>query len=123
MDFLPILVIAALAVGIYFIPTWVSSVRKHHNANAIFVTNLLLGWTFLGWAVALIWACTEVKSSPDHSSTQDKDVSASGNNKCLICAEIIKADAIKCRYCGTELSKKEEPIPPAIFRNTREPKP
>lgn len=33
-------VLAALAVGIYFIPNWVISARTHHNANAIFVTNL-----------------------------------------------------------------------------------
>jgi uncharacterized membrane protein YqaE (UPF0057 family) len=42
----------------YFLPTIVSGLRHHHNDKAIFVTNLLLGWTMLGWIVALIWACT-----------------------------------------------------------------
>jgi hypothetical protein len=27
-----------------------------HNAGAIFALNLLLGWTLVGWVVALVWA-------------------------------------------------------------------
>jgi hypothetical protein len=30
--------------------------RRHRNLAAIVVLNLLLGWTFLGWVGALIWA-------------------------------------------------------------------
>jgi hypothetical protein len=26
------------------------------NASAIIALNLLLGWTFLGWVIALVWA-------------------------------------------------------------------
>lgn len=55
--------ILLLAIGVffYFIPNWVAMARKHHNSDAIFITNLLLGWTALGWIAALIWAFTEVK--------------------------------------------------------------
>jgi len=45
--------------GVYFIPYIVARRRKHHNAEAIGVLNLLLGWTAIGWIVALIWACTK----------------------------------------------------------------
>jgi len=38
---------------VYFIPNWVANARKHHNANAIFVTNLFLGWTFIGWVASI----------------------------------------------------------------------
>jgi uncharacterized membrane protein len=48
----------ALAVWIYFIPATTAARRNHHNATAIFVFNLLLGWTFLGWALALVWSLT-----------------------------------------------------------------
>jgi hypothetical protein len=37
----------------------VAASRKHNNEGAIFVLNLLLGWTFLGWVIALIWAPTD----------------------------------------------------------------
>jgi hypothetical protein len=40
----------------YFLPTIIAIVRKKSSAGAIFVLNLLLGWTLLGWVGALIWA-------------------------------------------------------------------
>lgn len=42
----------------YFVPAIVAFVRNHRNRGAIFVLNLLLGWTVLGWVGALVWACT-----------------------------------------------------------------
>ena len=49
--------ITILIVG-YLLPTVIACCRSHHNAGAIFVVNLALGWTFLGWLAALVWACT-----------------------------------------------------------------
>lgn len=48
----------ALVIGGYFLPTIVASNRKHRNRGAIGMLNLLLGWTLLGWIIALIWAMT-----------------------------------------------------------------
>lgn len=48
-----ILILAAL----YFIPTIIG--WNHKNGTAIFLLNLFLGWTFLGWVAALIWAVAE----------------------------------------------------------------
>jgi hypothetical protein len=45
----------------YFIPTAVALFRGHHNKGAIIVLNLFLGWTLIGWVVALVWACTQVR--------------------------------------------------------------
>lgn len=42
---------------IYFIPAIIGAQKK--NAGAIFVLNLLLGWTLIGWVGALVWACTK----------------------------------------------------------------
>jgi hypothetical protein len=42
----------------YFLPTLVALLRAHRNASAIFVLNLLTGWTLLGWIVALVWSMT-----------------------------------------------------------------
>ncbi|TRZ48114.1 superinfection immunity protein, partial [bacterium] len=30
--------------------------RQHKNSLAIFLLNLLLGWTVLGWVVSLVWS-------------------------------------------------------------------
>jgi hypothetical protein len=43
---------------IYFIPSIIANNRNHRQFTAIFLLNLLLGWTFIGWVAALIWAVT-----------------------------------------------------------------
>ncbi len=46
-----------LVISIYFFPTLISLIRNCKNKLGIFVLNLFLGYTFLGWVGALIWAC------------------------------------------------------------------
>jgi uncharacterized membrane protein YqaE (UPF0057 family) len=41
----------------YFLPS-IASVRGHLSAGAIVVLNLLLGWTLLGWIIAMVWSMT-----------------------------------------------------------------
>lgn len=53
----PVLIIAFL----YFIPSMTAWVRSHHQLGPIVVVNVLLGWTFVGWVVALAMACSAVK--------------------------------------------------------------
>ena len=48
----------ALLASIYFAPWLIAWARGHHNTLAIFALTLLLGWTGLGWVVALIWSLT-----------------------------------------------------------------
>ena len=50
-----------LGVAFYFLPAIVASNRKHPNATAILVLNLLAGWTFVGWVVAMAWAFTSTR--------------------------------------------------------------
>ena len=52
------ILLALLLFCLYFVPGIVAEHRAHHNKFAIGVLNVLLGWTLLGWAVALVWACT-----------------------------------------------------------------
>lgn len=40
----------------YWIPTVMAFHFQHHNWRAIFLVNFLLGWTFIGWVVALVWS-------------------------------------------------------------------
>lgn len=49
--------LTALTVG-YFLPWAVAASRGKSNSLAVFLVNLLLGWTLIGWIVALVMACT-----------------------------------------------------------------
>lgn len=54
-----------LIVLIYFAPSVVAKGKK--NWQAIFVLNLIAGWTFVGWVVALVWACTKDDPARNHA--------------------------------------------------------
>jgi len=43
---------------VYFAPTIVALARHKRNTLSIFLLNLFLGWTLIGWIVALVWAST-----------------------------------------------------------------
>jgi ABC-type transport system involved in cytochrome c biogenesis permease component len=43
---------------VYFIPTFIAAKRKHLNKMPIIVVNVFLGWTLIGWVIALAWALT-----------------------------------------------------------------
>ncbi len=49
---------AVVAVPIYFLPTGIAFARGHRSLAPILLVNLLLGWTFVGYVVALVWAFT-----------------------------------------------------------------
>jgi hypothetical protein len=52
--FTNLLIILACA---YFVPSLIALARRN-NFPAVFALNLLLGWTFVGWVVALVWSLT-----------------------------------------------------------------
>ena len=55
MEWLLILVVVA---ALYFLPSGIAAARKKRNVGAILALNILLGWTGIGWVVALVWAFT-----------------------------------------------------------------
>jgi hypothetical protein len=40
----------------YWLPTIIAIARQTHSALGVFLVNFLLGWTVLGWVLALIWS-------------------------------------------------------------------
>lgn len=47
-----------ILLGMYFLPTLVANGRHLPERTGIFFLNLFLGWTGIGWLIALIWAIT-----------------------------------------------------------------
>jgi hypothetical protein len=42
--------------ALYFLPAIIAALRHTHNATGILLLNLFLGWTMVGWFVALLMA-------------------------------------------------------------------
>lgn len=43
-------------MALYLIPTWIAWAR-HHNVGGVAIVNVLLGWSVIGWVIALVMAC------------------------------------------------------------------
>lgn len=43
-------------IALYFLPAIIAAARHTHNAMGILMLNLFLGWTGVGWFVALLMA-------------------------------------------------------------------
>ncbi len=53
-----LLIVLAAAVFplLYLLPTIVAIQRHKRNALSLMMLNLYLGWTLLGWVLAMVWA-------------------------------------------------------------------
>jgi hypothetical protein len=45
-----------VVLALYFLPSIVAVARKVTHQGSVIVINLFLGWTFIGWVVALAMA-------------------------------------------------------------------
>lgn len=90
-----------LAPAMYFLPTYEAASRKHPNIGAIAAVNAFLGWTLVGWVVAIAWALK--RAEPVIIVPAAPVPTAAATRLCPFCAEEIKAEAVKCKHCGSEI--------------------
>ena len=77
---------------LYFLPTIIG--RHRSDATKIFIVNLFFGWTFIGWVIALIWACASDRYVPVQT------VPASSGRFCCQCGTLAPYGAHFCAACG-----------------------
>lgn len=65
LAFAGMLAFLVLGLFVYFAPALIAAQRNHRNIKALFVLNLFLGWTVLGWVGALVWAYVEQERKPE----------------------------------------------------------
>lgn len=58
-------------IAFYLLPLFLAFARGHASRWAILIVTVLLGWTVLGWFIALIWAA----SNPHRGNTITVNVS------------------------------------------------
>jgi len=61
-----------IGIFLYVIPSVIAILRGHHQIIIIILINLFLGWTYVGWVVALIWSATAAKQPVKNNLTPEK---------------------------------------------------
>jgi H+/Cl- antiporter ClcA len=86
-----------LVILAYFLPSIIGHNKRH--AAGIFLLNFFLGWTFIGWIVALLWACTSDVPAP--VPVPVVVVAGGAGNYCSRCGNIRFPSARFCSICGS----------------------
>src|SRR5260370_31162898 len=102
MDVVVTLIIVAVSLLIYFVPYIMARENKKQNAGAIGALNFFLGWTLVGWVVALVWAISkdapvaQVQVAP---TIPPKPLAPAAPQKTSPdCAEIVLSEAGQSRF-------------------------
>ncbi|HEV3045896.1 MAG TPA: superinfection immunity protein [Solirubrobacteraceae bacterium] len=122
---LPALV-AALGIGaflaILFLPFWLPTIiafyRKHPSKGGILALNFFLGWTFVGWIVALVWALSD---NTGRAGTQSVIVNTTVNASAgapppphYQVGDVINGHRFDgAAWVPTQTSQQAPPVPPA----------
>jgi T4 superinfection immunity protein len=87
---------------LYLLPTIIAVMRKKENAGAIAIVNLLLGWTFIGWVIALVWSVSTqmVDVRPAAASTGELSTA----RLCSHCGKYSAPNARFCANCGGQMA-------------------
>lgn len=100
---------------LYFLPTIEAWQRDQKNITAIALINTFLGWSLIGWLIAMVWAVKVSDSAPSGASSAAVVESASiplvaakspparETRICPFCAEEVLAAAKICKHCHSEL--------------------
>jgi hypothetical protein len=95
------IVTVGIVLALYFLPWIIANHRHHPQQTPIFALNLLLGWTLIGWVIAIVWALTAFPAPKRPASYAE--LSTEERLPCPFCAEAILPEARACRFCGRNL--------------------
>lgn len=54
-------IVLGIMLSLYMLPSIIAFRRHHHNRGSILMLNLFLGWTLLGWVIALSMSASGIR--------------------------------------------------------------
>lgn len=87
-----------IIIPLYFLPTIIAFSRKVTNVGSVLVINFFLGWSVIGWIVALAMA---VKSKTPQVVVVTSPMPLPG---CTKCGTALTPGQQYCSNCGTARS-------------------
>lgn len=95
----------------YFFPSIIALLKGKSNTTAIIILNIFLGWTFVGWIVALVWAFTvDIKSQTVVINNNSEKQIKSKNSKILETGEGANNSEISPKKIKTKIISHQEKI-------------
>lgn len=95
-----------ISLFLYFLPAFMA--RNKPNFKGVLLLNILAGWTFIGWIIALVWALTSPVQgqpiAPVQPAPSVASQSAGGTTFfCSTCGKPVVGGARFCGSCGAAL--------------------
>jgi hypothetical protein len=95
-----------VSLFLYFLPAFLA--RNKPNFTGVLLLNLLAGWTFIGWIIALVWALSgqpqgQAGIPPQPAATTPAPPAAGASFFCSACGKPCVAGASFCSSCGAAL--------------------
>jgi hypothetical protein len=94
--------LCVLGFGLYFLPSMIGWNKR--SSGAIIALNILLGWTFIGWVVALVWSLTADQPTVVLMQTPPQQILAAAPTVCAACGQYSPAASRFCQTCGRSLA-------------------
>ncbi|HTR39937.1 MAG TPA: superinfection immunity protein [Bryobacteraceae bacterium] len=88
---------------LYFLPTIIAVSRNKTNLVGILLVNLLLGWSVIGWIVALVWAVSTERVDLARP-VQVVSAPQPARGFCPRCGQPDQVGSRFCPHCGGALS-------------------
>ncbi len=108
--------IVVSSVVLYTLPSVIACATKHPSRTAICFVNWFLGWTILGWLIAMIWSLAGLDARRNALVSVAKpvpDVQGSATEPTPVPEETIPIDMERLRT----LAQEPVPGPTKVFRN------
>jgi hypothetical protein len=93
-------ILGLLIFVLYFLPAAAAWNKSHFSS--VFVLNLFLGWTLVGWVVALAWG---LKKEVESTKVVVQSPAVSTALLCRNCGKYSSPTAKFCENCGQALAK------------------